>query len=72
MEKNDCIATIQFIQKSQKQANSTNIITMINVYAPQTQRLKNDKIELHGMYKKLVALLREVLKTSNILYSSWF
>ena len=43
---------------------------MINVYAPQTQRLKNDKIELHGMYKKLVALLREVLKTSNILYSS--
>ena len=64
-KRNDCIALIQFIQNCQKQAKKSNVMAIMNVYARETQRLKNDKTELYDMYNELCTLLQEVQKISN-------
>ena len=63
------IAVIQLIRSNdKKQVNKSNIISIVNVYAPTTQRIKQDNTELHDMYNELGILLQELQKLSNIIF----
>ena len=49
-----------------KQTTVRNLITIINVYAPTTERVKNDEGELDQMYKDLGNLISELTKAASL------
>ena len=53
------LLVILFLLKLYARINifKSSTITIINVYAPQTQRLINDKTEINDMYSQLGILL---------------
>ena len=49
-----------------KQTTVRNLITIINVYAPTTERVKNDEGELDQMYTDLGNLISELTKVASL------
>ena len=48
-----------------------NIISIVNIYAPHTQRIKDDSKELDELYDDLNKVLQELSKTTVMIIGDW-